>query len=81
MGRGLLAVVQRHGAENVQFLKKRNIPPGNSSGPLAVQWLELSAFTAEGAGSIPGRGTKILQAEQCDQKEKRKKMKRPSLLS
>ena len=32
---------------------------GNS---LAVQWLGLSAFTAEGSGSIPGWGTKILQA-------------------
>ena len=28
---------------------------------LAVQWLELGAFTAEGPGSIPGGGTKILQ--------------------
>ena len=27
-----------------------------------VQWLGLCAFTAEGPGSIPGRGTKILQA-------------------
>ena len=32
---------------------------GNS---LAVQWLGLSAFTAEGLGSVPGQGTKILQA-------------------
>ena len=29
---------------------------------LAVQWLELHAFTAEGAGSIPGWGTKIPKA-------------------
>ena len=29
---------------------------GNS---LAVQWLVLYAFTAEGPGSIPGWGTKI----------------------
>ena len=28
--------------------------------PLAVQWLGLRAFTAEGLGSTPGRGTKIL---------------------
>ena len=28
---------------------------------LAVQWLGLHAFTAEGAGSIPDQGTKILQ--------------------
>ena len=32
--------------------------PGNS---LAVQWLGLCAFTAKGAGLIPGWGTKILQ--------------------
>ena len=29
---------------------------------LAVQWLRLCASTAVGAGSIPGQGTKILQA-------------------
>ena len=32
---------------------------GNS---LAVQWLGLCAFTAEGLGSIPGQETKIPQA-------------------
>ena len=32
---------------------------GNS---LAVQWLGLLTFTAEGTGSIPGWGTKIPQA-------------------
>ena len=32
---------------------------GNS---LAVQWLGLGAFTAEGAGSISGQGTKNPQA-------------------
>ena len=35
-----------------------------------VQWLELSAFTAEGPGSIPGQETKIPQAVRCDQKKK-----------
>ena len=29
---------------------------------LAVQWLGLHTFAAEGAGSVPGQGTKILQA-------------------
>ena len=29
---------------------------------LVTQWLGLGAFTAEGQGSIPGQGTKILQA-------------------
>ena len=34
---------------------------GNS---LVVQWLGLHTFTAEGPGSIPDQGTKILQAMQ-----------------
>ena len=34
------------------------------------------AFTAEGLGSIPGRGTKIPQAVQCGQKKKKKERKR-----
>ena len=43
------------------------ITPGNS---LVVQRLGLGAFTARGRGSIPGRGTKILQAVQHGQKNK-----------
>ena len=43
---------------------------GNS---LAIQWLGLRAFTAEGPGSIPGWGTKIPQATQCGQKFKKQK--------
>ena len=35
---------------------------GNS---LALQWVGLHASTAEGPGSIPGWGTKILQAKPC----------------
>ena len=27
--------------------------------PLAVWWLGLSAFAAEGPGSVPGQGTKV----------------------
>ena len=38
---------------------KRNI--------LVVKWLRLHASTAGGAGSIPGRGTKIPQAMQLGQ--------------
>ena len=38
---------------------------------LAVQWLEFLAFTAEGTGSIPGQGTKILQPARGDQKKKK----------
>ena len=37
------------------------------------QWLGLRTFTAEGPGSIPGRGTKIPQATQCSQKKKKRK--------
>ena len=34
-----------------------------------IQWLGLSALTAEGVGSIPGWGTKSSQAEQCGRKQ------------
>ena len=44
---------------------------GNS---LAVQWLELCTFTAKGLSSIPGQGTKILQAMWYSFKEKGVKM-------
>ena len=37
-----------------------------------VQWLGLSAFTAEGPGSIPGWGNKISKAMQCEQIKKRR---------
>ena len=43
---------------------------GNS---LAVQWLGFCTSTAGGTGLIPSRGTKILHAMQCDQKEKKEK--------
>ena len=39
----------------------------------AAQWLALCDFTAQGPGSIPGWGTKILQATQSSQKKKKKK--------
>ena len=39
---------------------------------LAVQWLGLRTLTAEGPGSIPGWGTKILQAVWHYQKKKKK---------
>ena len=32
------------------------------------QWLRIHAYTAEGAGSIPGWGTKIPHATRCSQK-------------
>ena len=34
-----------------------------------AQWLEPSAFTAMAPGSIPRWGTKMQQAEHCDQKQ------------
>ena len=34
---------------------------------LAVQWLGPGTFTASGLGSVPGKGTKILQAAWCGQ--------------
>ena len=37
-----------------------------------VQWLGLGAFTSEGAGSIPGGGTKILHATQSGQIKKKR---------
>ena len=36
-----------------------------------VQWLGLHALTAEGPGSIPGRGTKIPQAMRFSHKKKK----------
>ena len=48
--------------ENIKKLLR-----GNS---LAIQWLGLHAFTAEGADSIPGWETKIPQAAQQGQKMK-----------
>ena len=41
--------------------KKHALNSASLGTPLAVQWLGLYAFTAEGTGSIPGRGIKIPQ--------------------
>ena len=38
---------------------------------LAAQWLRLRASTAGGLGSIPGQGTKMLQAMLFRQKKKK----------
>ena len=48
---------------------------GNS---LAVQWLGLHVFTAEGAGSVPGWGIKIPQAAWWPKREKKKKKRKKS---
>ena len=47
----------------IQLKRRRHVKsqdrPGTS---LVVQWLRLRASTAGGAGSIPGRGIKMLRA-------------------
>ena len=52
-------------------IKKTNnlIKNGQNGNFLAVQWLELGAFTAMGPGSILGRGAKIPQAAQCSKRK------------
>ena len=47
----------------------RPVVPKNS---LAVQWLGLHTFTAEGPDSIPGWGAKIPQAAWCSQNKRKK---------
>ena len=44
----------------------RNVIVGDSP---VTQWLGLHASSAEGLGLIPGKGTKILQAERRGQKK------------
>ena len=46
---------------------------GNS---LVVQWLAFRTSTAGSMGSVPGRGTKILQAAWCGSKKKKKERKK-----
>ena len=43
---------------------------------MVVQWLGLCAFITEGLGSVPGWGTKILQAIQCGQKNRGERTKK-----
>ena len=42
------------------------------NGELVVQWLGLCAFTAEGPGSVPAPGPRILQVRWYGQKNKKK---------
>jgi len=39
---------------------------------MAPQWLELPVLGVEGLDSVPGQGTKILQAKRCSRKKKKK---------
>ena len=56
--------------KTVDILMRFNLKIGNS---LVVQWLGLCAFTVKGVGSIPGRGTTILQAVWPKKKKKEKR--------
>ena len=47
---------------------------------LAVQWLGVCAFTAEGEGSIPDQETKTLQAAQKNKTKQKTTKKRFTLL-
>ena len=40
---------------------------------MAAQWLELPVLGVEGLDSVPGQGTKILQAKRCSRKKEKKK--------
>ena len=62
---------QRSPGCSLGSLMALKIPLRGSS--LAVQWLGLSAFTAEVPGSIPGQGTKIPQAVQCGKNKTKQK--------
>ena len=48
-----------------QTREEQSLKTSNYGNSLAVQWLGLRSFTAEGQGSIPGWGTKIPHAAQC----------------
>ena len=52
---------------------KRQLSGQRHGTSLAVQWLGLGTLTAEGPGSIPGRGTEIPRAMWHRQKKKKKK--------
>ena len=60
--------------ENVKYDIK-NMKQGTS---LVVQWLRLCISTAEGAGSIPGRGTKIPHAAWHSKKKRKKNPQKTS---
>ena len=56
----------------LEKLRKEVTEEKKSVGPsLAVQGLRLHTSNTEGAGSIPGQGTKIPHATQCSLKKKK----------
>ena len=46
---------------------------------LVVQWLKIYAFIAGDRGSVPGRGTRILQATWCSQNKQTERFQRERL--
>ena len=50
--------------------KKMSLAVGVGGTSLAIQWLGVFPFTAEGVGSIPGQGTKIPQVAHAAKKKK-----------
>ena len=56
--------ILKHGLNCKKFLLQNKVAWEFPDG----QWLGLGAFTAMVPGSIPGQGTKILQAAWCSQK-------------
>ena len=52
---------------NLNFKIYRNFLGENKGTSLVIQWLELGASTAGNPVSIPGWGTEISKATQCDQ--------------
>ena len=53
----------------VKYLITTEFLQGNS---LAIQWLGLGSFAAMGPESIPGQGTKLQQAVEPSQNQKKK---------
>ena len=51
--------------------KKMSLAVGVGGTSLAIQWLGVFPFTAEGVGSIPGQGTKIPQVAHAAKKKKK----------
>ena len=59
----------------LKLTEQRTFEIENEGTSLVAQWLRLGAFTAGGAGLIPGWGTKIPQASQGTAKNKKMKLK------
>ena len=71
------AICDKSVANMIRNVKKLSFLPlkWGTRTSLVVLWLRLWASTAEGVGSIPGQGTKILYAMWCSLKGKKNKIK------